>query len=536
MILNNKLYQSNWRDIMFSKSGNRRRKINRHIHKLNRFNKKHMKREAYTKKEWNLVLFFSLMLTGMVILIGILFPNSFSNLTTILFNTLIDKFSPIYLMLMLTVFIFSIYLAFSKYGNIKLGKADDKPEFSNVVWFSMLFGAGMGIGLVFFGAWEPLCHFVSPLVGEPGSETAIRFAIQQSFIHWGFIPWSSYAIIGLALAYFQYTRGKMGLISSTIEPVLGNIKGKKIIKLIVDIMAVFITVIGVAASLGLGTMEIGGGLQYIFNVNNTVKFQLLIIVFICFIYIGTAVSGLNNGMKTLSNINLGLASVLFIGCFFIGPSAKIINTFINGMGDYINYFVSESLFINPISDNDWIYRWRIFYWAYSISWTPFVGVFIARISKGRTIKEFVLGVIIIPSIICMAWFTIFGMMGMELGLDFAKEAIGHTETTLFMVLSNYKYGVFFSIIAIVLLFTFFITSANSAIYVLGMFTSRGDLNPKNKNKIVWGIAQGLFAMVFIMLGGLQILQKFAIVVSFPFSIVLVAIMVSLMKELKKENL
>ena len=437
---------------------------------------------------------------------------------------------------MLGIFIFSLYLAFSKYGDIKLGRENDKPEFSNVVWFSMLFGAGMGIGLVFFGAWEPLCHYVHPLIGEPGSETAVRFAIQQSFIHWGFIPWSAYAIIGLALGYFQYRRGKIGLISSTIDPVLGNIKGKKIIKLVVDVLAVFITIIGVAASLGLGTMEIGGGLQYIFNVNNTIKLQLLIIVFICFIYIWTAVSGLDNGMKKLSNINLALASVLFIGCFFIGPSAEIINTFINGMGDYINYFVSQSLFINPVSDNDWVYRWRIFYWAYSISWTPFVGVFIARISKGRTIKEFVLGVIVIPSIICMAWFTIFGMMGMELGLDFAKDAIGCTETTLFMVLSNYKYGVLFSIISIILLFTFFITSANSAIYVLGMFTSRGDLNPKNRNKIVWGIAQGLFAMVFITLGGLQILQRFAIVVSFPFSLVIVVIMVSLMRELKKEKI
>ena len=487
------------------------------------------------RKNRNYVFIFSLLLTSIVVFIGIFLPQKFDYISTKLFNVLIDKFSPMYLILMLGIFIFSLYLAFSKYGDIKLGRENDKPEFSNVVWFSMLFGAGMGIGLVFFGAWEPLCHYVRPLIGEPGSEAAVRFAIQQSFIHWGFIPWSSYAIIGLALGYFQYRRGKIGLISSTIDPVLGNIKGKKIIKLIVDVLAVFITIIGVAASLGLGTMEIGGGLQYIFNVNNTIKLQLLIIVFICFIYIWTAVSGLDNGMKKLSNINLALASVLFIGCFFIGPSAEIINTFINGMGDYINYFVSQSLFINPVSDNDWVYRWRIFYWAYSISWTPFVGVFIARISKGRTIKEFVLGVIIIPSIICMAWFTIFGIMGMELGLDFAKDAIEYTETTLFMVLSNYKYGVLFSIISIILLFTFFITSANSAIYVLGMFTSRGDLNPKNRNKIVWGIAQGLFAMVFITLGGLQILQRFAIVVSFPFSLVIVFIMVSLMKELKKEK-
>ena len=282
-----------------------------------------------SKQNRNYVFIFSLILTAIVVSVGILLPEKFNYISTKLFNVLIDKFSPMYLLLMLGIFIFSLYLAFSKYGDIKLGRENDKPEFSNVVWFSMLFGAGMGIGLVFFGAWEPLCHYVHPLIGEPGSETAVRFAIQQSFVHWGFIPWSAYAIIGLALGYFQYRRGKIGLISSTIDPVLGNIKGKKIIKLVVDVLAVFITIIGVAASLGLGTMEIGGGLQYIFNVNNTIKLQLLIIVFICFIYIWTAVSGLDNGMKKLSNINLALASVLFIGCFFIGPSAEIINTFIN---------------------------------------------------------------------------------------------------------------------------------------------------------------------------------------------------------------
>ena len=211
------------------------------------------------------------------------------------------------------------------------------------------------------------------------------------------------------------------------------------------------------------------------------------------------------------------------------------NTFVNGIGDYLNYFVSQSLFINPITSNEWVYKWRIFYWAYWISWSPFVGVFIARISKGRTIREFVLGVIIIPSIICMFWFAVFGMMGMNLGFDFAKDAITCTDTSLFKVLANYPGGVLFSVISIFLLFTFFITSANSAIYVLGMFTSRGSLNPKNINKTIWGIIQALFAIVFIMLGGLDILQRFAIVVSFPFAFVLIGISVALIKELKRDN-
>lgn len=487
------------------------------------------------QKNRNYVLIFSLLLTATVVSVGILLPEKFNYISTKLFNVLIDKFSPMYLMLMLGIFFFSLYLAFSKYGDIKLGKDSDKPEFSNVVWFSMLFGAGMGIGLVFFGAWEPMSHFVNPLNAVGGSEDAIRFAIEQSFIHWGVMSWVSYAVIGVSLAYFQFRKGRQGLISTTLDPILENNKYKNYIKLIVDVLSIFITVIGVAASMGLGTMQIGGGVEYLFGIKNTFKLQLLIILVITVIYIWTAVGGLDKGMKQLSNINLTLATILVVGCFFVGPTSEIMNTFVNGVGDYINYFVSQSLFINPITSNEWVYKWRIFYWAYWISWSPFVGVFIARISKGRTIREFILGVIIVPSIICMLWFAIFGMMGMNLGYDFAKEAITCTDTSLFKVFSHYKGGFVFSITAILLLFTFFITSANSAIYVLSMFTSRGSLNPKNINKIIWGIIQALFAIVFIMLGGLDILQRFAIVVSFPFAFVIVAIGIALVKELKKEK-
>lgn len=514
---------------MFSRQSNYENMIKVQKHNKRRINRKN-------KNNRNYVFILSLLLTAAVVSAGILLPEKFDYISTKLFNVLIDKFSPMYLLLMLGIFVFSMYLAFSKYGDIKLGKENDKPEFSNIVWFSMLFGAGMGIGLVFFGAWEPMSHFVNPLNVVGGSEDAIRFAIEQSFIHWGVMSWVSYAVIGVSLAYFQFRKGRKGLISSTLDPILENNKYKSSIKLVVDVLAVFITVVGVAASMGLGTMQICGGVEYLFGIKNTFKLQIFIILVITLIYIYTAVGGLDKGMKQLSNINLTLAIILLVGCFLVGPTSEIMNTFVNGVGDYINYFVSQSLFINPITSNEWVYKWRIFYWAYWISWSPFVGVFIARISKGRTIREFILGVIIIPSIICMIWFAIFGMMGMDLGYEFAKDAITCTDTSLFKVFSQYKGGVAFSIIAIFLLFTFFITSANSAIYVLSMFTSRGSLNPKNINKIVWGIIQALFAIVFIMLGGLNILQRFAIVVSFPFAIIIVAIGVSLVKELRKEKI
>ena len=542
--MNNKLYQNKWGDSMFSRAFKYENKSNRQRKRLRKKQQKNNitcgitrrnKLNRINREKRNYVLIFSLLLTATVVSVGIFLPEKFNYISTKLFNVLVDKFSPMYLLLMLGIFVFSLYLAFSKYGDIKLGKENDKPEFSNIVWFSMLFGAGMGIGLVFFGAWEPMSHFVNPLNAVGGSEDAIRFAIEQSFIHWGVMSWVSYAVIGVSLAYFQFRKGKKGLISSTLDPILENNKYKDIIKLIVDVLAVFITIIGVAASMGLGTMQIGGGLEYLFGIENSFKLQLFIILIIAVIYIWTAVGGLDKGMKQLSNINLTLATILVVGCFFVGPTSEIMNTFVNGVGDYVNYFVSQSLFINPITSNEWVYKWRIFYWAYWISWSPFVGVFIARISKGRTIREFILGVIIIPSIICMLWFAIFGMMGMDLGYEFAKDAISCTDTSLFKVFSQYKGGFAFSIIAIFLLFTFFITSANSAIYVLGMFTSRGSLNPKNTNKVLWGVIQALFAIVFIMLGGLDILQRFAIVVSFPFAIIIIAIAIALIQELKKEK-
>ena len=542
--MNNKLYQNKWGDSMFSREFKYENKSNRQRKRLRKKQQRNNitcgitrrnKLNRINREKRNYVLIFSLLLTATVVSVGIFFPEKFNYISTKLFNVLVDKFSPMYLLLMLGIFVFSLYLAFSKYGDIKLGKENDKPEFSNIVWFSMLFGAGMGIGLVFFGAWEPMSHFVNPLNAVGGSEDAIRFAIEQSFIHWGVMSWVSYAVIGVSLAYFQFRKGKKGLISSTLDPILESNKYKDIIKLIVDVLAVFITIIGVAASMGLGTMQIGGGLEYLFGIENSFKLQLFIILIIAVIYIWTAVGGLDKGMKQLSNINLTLATILVVGCFFVGPTSEIMNTFVNGVGDYVNYFVSQSLFINPITSNEWVYKWRIFYWAYWISWSPFVGVFIARISKGRTIREFILGVIIIPSIICMLWFAIFGMMGMDLGYEFAKDAISCTDTSLFKVFSQYKGGFAFSIIAIFLLFTFFITSANSAIYVLGMFTSRGSLNPKNTNKVVWGVIQALFAIVFIMLGGLDILQRFAIVVSFPFAIIIIAIAIALIQELKKEK-
>ncbi|MGL5694552.1 MAG: BCCT family transporter [Peptostreptococcaceae bacterium] len=486
------------------------------------------------KKSINFVFLISLGLALLVVILGIFIPTEFSVIVNSLLNVMIENFSWYYIILMFVIFIFCIYLAFSKYGNIKLGKDDDKPEFSNITWFAMLFGAGMGIGLVFYGASEPLKHFVSPLNIESGSREALVFSIKQSFVHWGFQPWAAYSIIGLSLAYFQFRKDKPGLISSTLFPILKDKKYKSQIANIIDILSVFATITGVAASFGIGTLQIAGGIEFVFGIKSTLIVQIIIITIITIIYTGTAVSGINNGMKNLSNINLMLAVFLLISSFIIGPTLNIIGAFVNGLGTYINEFISTTLYIDPSGNNKWLGEWRVFYWAFWIAWTPFVGIFIARISKGRTVKEFILGVTILPAIVSLFWFSVFGMMGMDLGLEFAKDAVITTENTLFKVFSNYEFGKLLSSIAIVLLFTFFITSANSSTYVLSMFTSKGDLNPGKNKKILWGVIQSLFALALIMSGGINILQNISIIVAFPFSIIIIFMMISILKEFKSE--
>lgn len=483
-------------------------------------------------KKNNIVFNISLLLTSVVVILGLVSPTMFKNISNKGFNIVVNNFNWVYLIVMLALVIFAGFLIFSKYGNIRLGKDTDRPEFSNLSWFSMLFGAGMGIGLVFFGAVEPMKHFVNPIGAESGSLAATNFAMQQSFIHWGVTPWAAYAIMGLSLAYFQFRKDAPGLISSVFLPILGEEGVKGPIGKTIDILAVFTTVTGIATSLGMGTMQIAGGLEYMFGIKNTIYLQIVIIAIATVLYIKSSTSGLDKGIKLLSNINLALAALLLFGAAIIGPTTHMISNFSNGMGLYVEQFISQSLYMDPTGE--WIAQWRVFYWAMWIAWIPFVGIFIARISKGRTIREFIIGVTLVPALACIVWFSVFGTLGTNLGLDFAKDATMVTETALFKVFSNYQFGNILSLVAMVLLCTFFISSADSATYVLGMFTSNGDLNPSNKKKITWGIIQALLALALLMSGGLETLQTVSIVSAFPFAIIMVVSIVSITKALKTE--
>ena len=492
-----------------------------------------------TKQKNNTVFYLSLLLSVSIVIWGIVAQDHFSNFANSLLNFLTTNFGWAYLISMFIFVIFAIFLAFSKYGDIRLGSDDSKPEYSTISWFAMLFGAGMGIGLVFWGVAEPIAHFVNPMGLESGSIEAANFAMKSSFMHWGFHPWANYSIIGLALAYFQFRRNKPGLISSIFIPLLGEERVNGPIGKFIDILAVFATVAGVATSLGLGTLQINSGLNFLFNIPETRLVQIGIILVITILYIWTAVSGIDKGIKVLGDINLVLAFSLLILVIVLGPTIKVINSLTNGLGQYINSFASDSLHIEAFGDNSWLKSWRIFYWAWWIAWAPFVGTFIARISKGRTIREFIGGVIFAPALVSILWFAAFGSMGINLvdkiGVEGLAAAAINPSTALFQVFNHYPLGKVLSLITVVLLGTFFITSANSATFVLGMLTSEGDLNPSNKKQFTWGVVQSLLATSLLLAGGLEALQTASVAAAFPFIFVMLFAIASLMKALREER-
>ncbi|WP_034328694.1 glycine betaine uptake BCCT transporter [Alkaliphilus transvaalensis] len=486
-------------------------------------------------KQNNAVFYVSLIFVFAIVIWGIIAPNNFGTASNGLYEYLVDHFGWFYLLSMFALVVFSIVLAFSKYGSIKLGKDDSTPDYSYISWFAMLFSAGMGIGLVFWGVAEPLNHFVVPLGADPGTAAAADFAIKKSFFHWGLHPWANYSVLALALAYFQFRKNKPGLISSIFIPLLGEDRVQGPIGHVIDILAIFATVAGVATSLGLGTLQINSGLNHMFNVPINNHTQIIIIATVTVLFMLSAVTGLDKGIKILSNTNLSLAALLMITALILGPTVMIINSFTNGIGLYLGNLIRDSFHVEAFGDNSWFGGWTIFYWAWWIAWAPFVGTFIARISKGRTIREFIIGVLLVPALGSFLWFATFGTMGMNLGLESATEAVATTETAFFVVMSNYPLGGIISFIAVVLLCTFFVTSADSATFVLGMMSSNGDLNPSNKRKITWGIIQSLLALALMLGGGLGTLQTASIAAAFPFAIIMIFVMVSLVKALKEDS-
>lgn len=495
-----------------------------------------------TTKKNNTVYIVSLIITAITAAWSIFFTDNFKAFSNALNNILTVKLGWMYLLAMTAFVGFCLFLAFSKYGKIKLGPDDSKPEYSTISWFAMLFGAGMGVGLVFWGISEPLKHFLVPVGVEAGSAEAADFAMKSSFMHWGIHPWANYCVLGLALAYFQFRKGKPGLISSIFEPLIGEKGVNGVIGKTIDVLAIFATVAGIVTSLGLGVLQINSGVNYLFGIPKTLFIQIVIIVIFSIIYIWSAVAGIEKGIKLVSDINLYVAFGIMALAVIVGPRLAMVNSFVNGVGQYIGNFMADSMFTNTYGDNSWVNSWRIFYWAWWIAWAPFVGAFIARISRGRTIKEFIFGVVLAPAIGSLVWFAIFGSLGINLGIkgilssEVLAEVIKAPETALFAVMGQYPLGKILSMISMFLVCTFFITSANSGTFVLSMLSTQGNLNPPNNKKVVWGVVQSLLAVGLLIAGGLEPLQTISIIAAFPFIFIMIFGFISLMKALKSEKI
>ena len=490
----------------------------------------------------NPVFIIGLVLCAVIAIWSIAFNESFGVVSNAVFAFLTNDFGWLYLIAMLAFVIFAVAIMASKWGSIKLGPDDSEPEYKTLTWFAMLFGCGMGVGLVFWGIAEPVSHFVGPMAGiDPESPEAAQFAMSASFMHWGIHPWANYAVIGLGLAYFQYRKGKPALISSALEPLIGEKLTKGWLGKLVDILAVFATLAGVVTSLGLGVLQINSGLNYMFGIPTELLIQIIIILIISVIYIGTAVLGIEKGISVISNMNLYIAVAVLLVCFLVGPKIDVLNNLVGGLGDYFGTFFQSSLGMTGYGDNSWTLGWRIFYWAWWIAWAPFVGIFIARISKGRTIREFIAGVVLVPAVASIIWFAVFGTMGLSLGIDGTLDSetlaaiAAAPETGLFTVLGHYPLGAIISVVILVLIITFFVTSANSGTFVLGMLSSKGNLEPSKSKKMLWGVVQSAMAIGLLIAGGLKPLQTISIAAAFPFIIIMFAAMASIVKALGRDK-
>ncbi|OZU88908.1 choline transporter [Virgibacillus indicus] len=484
------------------------------------------------------VFWYSLIICLAVVIWGSIAPEQLEAFTANITSLISVNFGWYYLLIVVLMLAFCVYLIFSRYGRVKLGKENDKPEFSLLSWFAMLFSAGMGMGLVFWTTAEPISHaFLDSPVAEPGTDAAIRDSLKYSFFHWGVHAWAVYGIVALVLAYFKFHRDTPGLISATLVPLfgeksMGGIPGK-----LIDTLAVFATVIGVAATLGFGSAQINGGISFLSGIPETFINQLIILVVATVLFIGSAWSGIGRGIKYLSNINMGLAFILLLLLFIVGPTLYILNMFTTTLGSYVSDFFDMSLRLAPLNEDNrsWINGWTIFYWAWWVSWAPFVGIFIARISKGRTVKEFMLGVLFVPAIVCFIFFAVFGVSALNLEQNgIAKISEFSLETSTFGVLAEYPLGTLMSIITIFVVAIFFITSADSATFVLGMLSTNGEINPANTVKITWGIVQSAVAAIIVYFGGTQGLQNMLIIAALPFSVVILLMGASFFKIARQE--
>ncbi len=432
---------------------------------------------------------------------------------------------------------FMLYLAFSKYGDIRLGGKNAVPDFSRMSWFAMLFSAGMGIGILFWSVAEPIYHFTEPLTSQGETIPAAIESLKITFLHWGLHPWAIYALVGMSLAFFAFNRKLPLAIRSIFYPVLGErING--LWGDIIDVLAVLATLFGLATSLGFGVQQVSAGLNHLFGLPDTRMFQVILVAAITLAATLSVVSGLDKGVKRLSELNLNLGAVLLGFVLLVGPTVFVLDSFVQNLGTYLDTFFAISFWSESYEQTQWQNQWTLFYWSWWVAWSPFVGMFIARISKGRTIREFVLSVLIVPSLLTFLWITAFGGSAIFLELQETAQIAGavkeNVAISIYELLGSFPFAIIANFVAVVLVISFFVTSSDSGSLVVDAFTSGGKLNSPGAQSIFWAVMEGTVAAVLLIGGGLGALQTASITTGLPFAVILIFMAYSLKKGLQKE--
>lgn len=441
-----------------------------------------------------------------------------------------------YILTVAIILLSVVFAAVSRYGNIKLGPDHSEPDYRNFTWFAMLFSAGMGIGLMFFGVAEPVMHLIAPPMGEAGTVAAAREAMKITFFHWGLHAWAIYAVVAMMLAYFSYRHGLPLTLRSALYPFIGErIHGP--LGHAVDVFAIISTVFGVATSLGLGVVQINSGLNHLFGTPVSTFTQIILIAVACGLATLSVASGLDRGIRILSETNLYLAVILLVFVLAVGPTIFLLQSFLQNIGAYLSDIVAKTFNLYAYQPSDWIGGWTLFYWGWWIAWSPFVGLFIARISRGRTIREFVLGVLLVPTGFTFLWMTVFGGSAIHLVLfehlgTLADTVKADSSLALFAFLEHYPWGHALSMVAIAMVVVFFVTSADSGALVVDLLASGGAERTPVWQRIFWSVLMGVVAVALLLADGLQALQTATIASALPFSIVLLIALWGLFKALK----
>jgi choline/carnitine/betaine transport len=481
-----------------------------------------------------------------VIAWGLLLPAGLSRFAAAAFEVVTVDFGWFYGVLTVVVLVFMMWLGFGRHRAVRLGQDDEKPEFSTVSWVAMLFSAGIGIGLLFYGPLEPMAFFLDPPPAfpgvEPGSGQAMHVALAQTLFHWGPVAWAFYALVGGAVAYAAYRKGRVPLMSALLEPVFGE-RSNGVLGKVVDVFAIVVTLFGTAVSLGIGALQIGRGVEIVGGVGpltNAVIVGIMAVLAVAFIF--SAVSGLKRGIRALSNINMVLAGLLGLFILVVGPTVLLLNLVPGVLMTFLGelpVMMGQSAAASPDAQ-EFMSAWSTYYWAWWVSWTPFVGMFIAKISRGRTLREFVTAVIVVPSAVCLVWFTVVG--GTAMWLEQTRSAMSASvsgQDMLFALLRELPFGAVTSVLAMVSIVIFFVTSADSASIVMASLSEQGNPTPRRWTTVVWGAALATVAAVLLVGGGevaLSGLQSLMMVAALPFAVVLIFVMVAWAKDLARDPL